>query len=336
MMTLRNQKGSLLILVLFALVTLTLLAFSVGYTVRQKLQVIQRFEAREKLRLAAGAAVQQASVLISDKKGFSQNSYHSLNQSWSSNEGLWKKAHVGSVEYFVTAEGNPGDSEAVYGLTDEDRKINLNTAKPEFLQGLFEVAARVDSESARRIVAAIRDWKDEDDDLTDGGAESKDYLRLASPYRAKNAPFNDLQELLWVQGVTPDIFSKVKPYLTLDSDRVNLNTAPAVVLTAMGLSPALADKMIEFRKGKDGKESTADDGVFTNITEVPDVLSRYIYLNETDRQNLSSVLAAGFSVQATHFNVAFEGHLDHQKQQIRVNAVLDNTGRVIRWHEDFI
>ena len=170
MPTTKNQNGSILILVLFALTTLTLLAFSVGYTVRQKMQVVKRLEAREKLRLAAGAAIQQASILISEKVSALPGSYHTLNQIWSSNPSLWKKARIGNVEYFMMAHGKPEDQDAVYGLTDEDRKMNLNSAKPDVLQKLFEIAGGVEREEARRLVAAARDWKDEDDDITDGGA----------------------------------------------------------------------------------------------------------------------------------------------------------------------
>ena len=332
MKLLNNQKGSLLILVLFALVLLSLLAFSVGHTVQQKLNVVMRLEARENLRLAAGAAVKQASVLLSESGG--GGSYQSLNQSWSNNEVLWKKATIGNSQYSITASGTPGDSEAIYGLTDEDRKINLNTAAPGPLQKLFEVAASVEREEARCIVAAIRDWIDEDEDLNDGGAESKDYSNRKPPYGSKNAIFNDLQELRWVQGITPEIFSKVAPYLTLDGSRVNVNTATQTVLTAMGLNSNIASKIISYRKGKDGKEGTADDGVFKDLAEISDVLSRSIFLNEADKQNLDSVFAAGFSVNSTFFNAAVDAQVN-QRQKIKVNAVLDSAGRVHRWHEEF-
>lgn len=333
----KNQKGSLLILVLFALTILSLLAFSVGYTVRQKLAVATRLEAREKLRLAAEAVANQASILLSEKIGKSGGgSYQSLNQAWAQNEPLWKDVKLGGVDYSVVANPEAEGSENVYGLLDEDRKINLNTAKPAALQTLFEVAADVDQEEARRIVAAIRDWKDEDEDLMDGGAESKDYLKLPSPYRSKNALFNDLQELLWVQGVTRVIFDKVKPYLTLDASLINLNTASATVLTAMGLEPAIVSKILEYRKGKDGKAGTADDGVFSSLSEVSTVISRYSYLSETDVTQLNSVLETGFSVQSTFFTANIKGKLQHQKQGIRATVVLDQNGGIRRWHEEFI
>jgi type II secretory pathway component PulK len=153
-LSMRNQKGSILILVLFALMTLSLLAFSVGYTVRQKLSVVTRLESREKLRLAAQAAVSQASVLLSEKIGQAKGSYQSLNQSWAKNEPLWKQAKIGSVDYSVLARGSTGDPEAVYGLIDENSKINLNTAQPVVLHALFQGVTDLDNEGARRIVAA--------------------------------------------------------------------------------------------------------------------------------------------------------------------------------------
>ncbi len=327
----KNQKGSLLILVLFSLIFLSLLAFSVGYTVRQKMDVVRRFEARENLRLAAEAAVQQASLVLIEK---GEGAYHALNQPWANNAPLWKNARIGAVELSILARGKKEDADAVYGLRDEDRKINLNRGLPRALQLIFENVAHVEKEEARRIVSAIRDWVDEDEDLNDGGAESKDYLNRQPPYGAKNAMMNDLQELLWVQGMTPEIFSKVKPYLTLDASSVNVNTASQEVLTAMGLSSSLAAKMIQYRAGKDHQEGTSDDGLFKSLDEVADVLSRTVYLNEADLKNLEYVLSQGFSVKSSFYNAEIDAHVNH-RQSIKVNAVLDDKGKVQRWHEDF-
>ena len=333
MKSVKNENGSLLILVLFALMTLSLLALSVGHTVRQKLLVVSHLEARENLRLAAEAAAQQASLLLSEK--MEGSSYQSLNQSWANNESLWEKASIGSIQYSIIAQGDGDAASTIYGLIDEDRKINLNTAKPNVLQSLFQLAAGVESESARRIVASIQDWKDEDEDFHDGGAESKTYLNRQSPYRAKNALFNDLQELLWVEGISSEIFSQVKPFLTLDASQVNINTASKTVLTAMGFNANIASKIVLFRQGKDEKEGTDDDGFFSGLNEVSDVLSRYIFLNEADRQSLDSILSSGFSVSSTFFEAHIEATSLHHKQKIKANVMMNSQGVIQRWHEEF-
>lgn len=329
-----GQRGSILILVLFALMTLSLLAFSVGYTVRQKLHTALRFETRAQLRLAADAAADQTAVFISENLS-NQTGHHARNQRWSHDEGLWKKAVVGKVTYFVVADGAAGQEDALYGLKDEDRKINLNQAKPEVLQGLFQHAGRIDREEARRIAAAIRDWRDEDTDLSDGGAESKDYMRKTPPYQAKNALFDTLEELHWVQGVTPELYDKVAPYLTVYGGKVNLNTAPPVVLLAMGIDDRTTGKIVAFRDGKDGRPGTLDDGAFNSLSEASQELTREQFLSEEEIQNLDTALTQGFSVSSAFFTMSFLGKLEHQKQVLNAEVVFNNQGKVLRWSEKF-
>lgn len=328
-----NQKGSLLVVVLVLLTVLSLFAFSIGYTVRQKLQVISRFEAREKLRLVSEAAARRAAEYVREKATDPSRKNHALNETWARGS-MWKNQNVGGVEYSIQAIDAKKEQETVYGLIDEERKINPNSATPQVLQRLFQEAAGVDSESARQIVSSIRDWIDEDEHIIDGGAESKDYMEKPLPYRSKNAPISVLKELLWVKGITPEIFEKVEPYLTLDANRVNLNTASPVVLSAMGLNSDLISKVILYRNGKDEEPGTADDGIFISVDEVPEVLGRYIFLNDTDKKILEDLFSSGFSVNSTCFTARIFAKLKHQSQSIRATAVIAAEG-IRRWHEEF-
>ena len=57
------------------------------------------------------------------------------------------------------------------------------------------------------IVAAILDWRDEDSvPLSEAGdTEGLYYEDLPRPYRVKNGPFESVEELLLVKGVTGQI-----------------------------------------------------------------------------------------------------------------------------------
>lgn len=55
------------------------------------------------------------------------------------------------------------------------------------------------------IANSIVDWIDVDENARDGGAESSYYMGLSPGYRCKNAQFSSVEELLFVQGVTPDV-----------------------------------------------------------------------------------------------------------------------------------
>ena len=75
----------------------------------------------------------------------------------------WARAISGSCNSNLES-----DREFAYGLTDEAGKINLNSASEEMLQKLPGMTAE--------LAASIIDWRDEDSDVTTGGAESEYYL----------------------------------------------------------------------------------------------------------------------------------------------------------------
>lgn len=84
-----------------------------------------------------------------------------------------------------------------FGLVDEGAKLNINTATLEMLEALPYMPAE--------FAAAIVDWRDEDEELTAGGAESSDYLSQEPAYTSKNAPFETVDELRLVYGADLDL-----------------------------------------------------------------------------------------------------------------------------------
>jgi type II secretory pathway component PulK len=92
-----------------------------------------------------------------------------------------------------------------YGLEDESGRLNLNalladpqTERPR--QRLLALPGMTDE-----IADAILDWIDDDDTSRDYGAESDVYRALDPPYECGNGPLADLDELLLVRGVTPEL-----------------------------------------------------------------------------------------------------------------------------------
>lgn len=95
--------------------------------------------------------------------------------------------------YFWILRPDYGDSfMPVFGLIDESAKLNLNTATYDQLMML---PCMTDD-----VATAIIDWRDEDSDLTQGGAENEYYLSLADAYYCKNALFESVEEVLLVRG----------------------------------------------------------------------------------------------------------------------------------------
>ncbi len=96
-----------------------------------------------------------------------------------------------------------GDGWFKVDIIDTASRLNINTASAESLAKLPQL------QSDPNIAAAIVDWRDPDDQPTIGqdmvGAESDYYQSLNPPYSAKNAPFDTVDELLLVRGITPDL-----------------------------------------------------------------------------------------------------------------------------------
>ena len=115
---------------------------------------------------------------------------------------LIENEHYEGVElgkgYFWILHSNLEDeSEYDYGLTDESGKINLNSASEEMLLRLPGMTAE--------LAASIIDWRDEDSEISTGGAEDEYYLLLSEPYNCKNSPLETIDEILLIKGASEDI-----------------------------------------------------------------------------------------------------------------------------------
>ena len=86
----------------------------------------------------------------------------------------------------------------------------------------------IDMNSAVAITEAVVDWIDNDDDTNGyGGAEALQYQQAGVPWVPPNALMESLQELRLVQGITPEIYSAISPYLVLlptNQSKLNINT----------------------------------------------------------------------------------------------------------------
>lgn len=125
-------------------------------------------------------------------------------------------------------------------IVDETGKVDLNQADAPLLAALLR-AEGSDPQQADRLAGAIVDWRDSDP-LTHaaGGAEDPDYAAAGLPYGAKDAPFESVAEVEQVLGMTPELYARLLPSLTLFSGRPqpDPNYAQAPVLVALGLNPA--------------------------------------------------------------------------------------------------
>ena len=85
------------------------------------------------------------------------------------------------------------------------------------------------------LVDAIIDWIDTNTNTEPNGAEDETYQTLPFSYPTKNGRLTTLEEILYIKGITPEIYQKIAPYLTVVGTdmRINVNTADPFVLQSL-------------------------------------------------------------------------------------------------------
>lgn len=115
-----------------------------------------------------------------------------------------------------------------YGVENESAKLHLNSlvAESSPAEELGSSAEETDTARDRlmlvpgmneEVADAILDWLDQDDSPRTYGAEADYYQSLSPGYLPKNGPIAHLDELLMIQGVTPELLYGIdtnRNYLT--------------------------------------------------------------------------------------------------------------------------
>ncbi len=156
------------------------------------------------------------------------------------------------------------DGDITIRLTDERAKINPNRASDALLAALLE-ASGVERPLARRIGASIADWVDRDTETRQSGAERDEYASEGRSYAPPNLPFENLDELQLVLGMTPQIYALVRSYLTLFGDAASpdIRTAPPIIQRALRMAPEQrvenAGETAETDSPEDDAQQSADE-----------------------------------------------------------------------------
>lgn len=205
-----GERGVALLLVLWVLVLLAVLALGFSGTARMRALVARNLEENAAARWLADAGIRLT-----------------VRRLWT---GTDQPVPDGTIYHCRLQSGGLAISvQDVAGL------IDLNAAPPETLAGLF-AAAGVDDARARRLAAAVTDFRDVDRIRTEGGAEAEDYAAAGLPHGPKNGPFRAVEELEQVAGMPQGLVDRVRPALTVHGLRASadLRRAPPLVRLAYG------------------------------------------------------------------------------------------------------
>lgn len=286
-----NQSGIILLVVLWMMVILSLLAVGLGRRTSIDLSLAKYSIGKLKANYLAWAGVMRAAQEIKkDTEDPETGWFDTLYQcgvkidGGKTPEDMFRHIEEGGgyfdIGYPMQSAGNVG-GQTYFGMQAEEGRINLNgiTLQDFSVLSSLLVLLGYNEDTAVTVAASVADWHDADMAVTNApfGAEEAYYKELNSPYPCKNARFESVEELLLVRGMTPEMFSKIKNYVTVFpmdavSVSVNVHMAPAIVIQALARSMAgpitntavedadsLTEKMVNYRKGNDGIEFTADD-----------------------------------------------------------------------------
>lgn len=241
----RCEKASILIISLWILAILSMFAIGIGHKLSLQVRLLDNHLDSVRAFYIAEAGIKRA---IAERQKQPQNAIYSdsFNQPWLNNEAVFKDVEFGDGTYTVESV----DIAGLYGMSDEQGRININTintASFDVLKALLKEEMQ-DQEAAAGIAAAIIDWRDEDNEVFQDpdtkiliGAEDAYYQIQDPPYKCKNSRFDTVEEMLLVRGVTPEIFYGIIKFITVyGNSTVNINTAPKPVLIAV-LSHQLAN-----------------------------------------------------------------------------------------------
>jgi len=215
------QPAFILPAVLFILIMLGVLIATFSFRVHANVSSAQAEVDRLQTRLAAEAGVETVKLMLRTARLDVNRWYNNpdeLNRivvwspeveptEWGTNAKLEERAVA--YRFSIVADDPTDDEEYMrYGITDEAASLNLNTATAEQLLALVTAAVADDPLiDPQQIVNAILDWRDADDEPRDAEyATERDYYEgLDRPYKIKNGPFESVEELLLVRGVTGEV-----------------------------------------------------------------------------------------------------------------------------------
>jgi general secretion pathway protein K len=251
-----RERGVALILVLWVFMTLGVLALDFSQYMRDDALASLNLadETRGYYLAVAGmnrAIFDATRELEEEKRGHDPNNPQDVvpqpdqnpDEQRISADGQWHEETLGDGKYKVR-------------MTDEAGRISLNQAPEDLIRLVVKNLVRggnattgVDRDTQKQIdtiADSILDWRDCDKEVRANGAETEYYMGLPHPYRPKNGYFESVGELLYVRGVTPDVFyahdgepGLVDIFSTAVSENHHLNpktATPEVLQAILGIS----------------------------------------------------------------------------------------------------
>ncbi len=184
-----KQQGAVLIIVLWIIMLLTFLLAAHTNNVKTETRIVKDLVGQIRLRAAAEGVVNYLSMVhVNSPQGLTEKSGQTL-------------------------ELDIGGQGILYRVIPETSFVSINVASAEILEVLLSAVAQ-EGEDTASLAAAIVDWRDPDNITLPNGAEGEEYESLGFSYLPRDGPFQSLEELARVRGMSRSLLEKLEPYVS--------------------------------------------------------------------------------------------------------------------------
>jgi len=257
-------------------------------------------------------------------------------------------------------------------IPNKKTTANIMVYNPDDVwEKIFTEAGYPDPTYWEELIDAWNDWADADSTASGrgGGAEDEYYTNLEPPYKSRNGPIDNIDELRLVKGFIPVVLDGgcLNPdekreeqrivvkgikelFTTYGNGKINVNAAPMeVLMTIPGMDEITAGATIEEREGQNsgmygprGASSSAERSKKSNARSsgsTDEEIEDYSFKNEADFMSRvmikDSSIQQYITTQSTTFRVIIEGRAAGIAHAIQAIAVLDGEKiSYLRWRED--
>ena len=282
-----RRRGSILVGLLWCLALLSVIVIGVLHTARMDLLVQKNYGDRIQAHYLALAGIEKARALLYRDAHDRSRSRKNHTGDLYNDEQDFRNVAFGRGTFSVIHRGRTDEGGGIiFGVSDEESRLNANTANAEQLAKLQNMT--------HDVATAIVNWRGGDSATT--AAEVQYYTGLTPPYQPRLGAVQTVRELLMVRGVTPDLLlgrdlhqngllamgekdfafpgsvdsedlgwagiltvdSSVQNLNAAGDNRVNLQSADESALTAIhGITPQIARAIVSYR-GQHRFQSIAD------------------------------------------------------------------------------
>ncbi len=218
--------------------------------------------------------------------------------------------------YKVTMIGEGGRLNINWLLAGED------PGKLELLKN-FLAELGLDFQEREHLVDCLLDWVDADSTKRLNGRE------VSNEYQPANRAFQSVEEMAGVAGMAPLIATgDWQPWFTvLSRGQIDVMAADELVLSVVpGIGEARAERFVEYRRGQDGLDHTADDPEIADFEQVRSFLG----FNQDQFAAISPLL----SFRDSTWRVESEGEAANVYRHLEVVfRKVGDRGRILYWQE---